>query len=151
MQKRWRSVNKRKWQNVPPLLDELEKKYDRNLGRNGSILVGDKGIMKIGPYGDGCRILPEEAHRAFPVPDKTLPRVKGTHQDDFFLACHNNTQPCSNFDYAAPLAEIALLGDIAMLAGLKRRVEWDSKAMRCTNMPELNKYVKSSSRKGWQA
>ncbi|MDA3925462.1 MAG: Gfo/Idh/MocA family oxidoreductase [Kiritimatiellae bacterium] len=149
VQKRWRSVNKRKWQNVPPLLDELEKKYNRNLGRNGSLLVGDKGVMVIGPYGDGCRILPEEAHRAFPVPNKILPRVKGTHQDDFFQACHNKTQACANFDYSAPLAEIALLGDLAMLAGPKRRLQWDSDAMRCTNMPELNQYLNPASRDGW--
>jgi hypothetical protein len=112
--------------------------------------VGDKGVMTIGPYGDGCRIVPEEAHRAFPVPEKTLPRVKGTHQEDFFQACHNNTKACANFDYSVPLAEIVLLGDLAMLAGPHRRVEWDSDAMRCPNMPELNQYVKSTYRAGWK-
>ncbi len=148
--KRWRSVNKREWQNVPPLLDELEKKYNRNFGNNGSLLVGDKGIMCMGSFGDGCRMVPEKAHRAFPVPEKVLPRVKGTHQDDFFQACHNGTQACANFEYSVPLAEIALLGNIAMLAGLKRRVEWDTDAMRCTNMPELNKYLKPTYRDGWK-
>ena len=147
--KRWRNTAKRDLQNLPPLLLELEKKYGRDFGRNGSLLVGDKGIMTIGEFGDGCRIVPEEAHRAYPIPDKVLPRVKGTHQEDFFNACRNGTQACANFEYSAPLAEIALLGNIAMLAGLKRRVEWDGAAMRCTNLPELNTHVKTTCREGW--
>ena len=150
VERRWRNVLKREWQNVPPLLGELEKKYGRDFGRNGSLLVGDKGIMTIGEFGDGCRIVPEEAHRAFPIPDKILPRVKGTHQEDFFQACRGGTQACANFEYSAPLAEIALLGNLAMLAGLKRRVEWDSAAMRCTNLPELNRHVKTAYRDGWK-
>jgi len=149
--KRWRNVAKREWQNLPPLVLELEEKYGRNFGRSGSLLVGDKGIISMGPFGESCRIVPEEAHRAFPVPAKVLPRVKGTHQEDFFRACRRGGAPaCANFEYSAPLAEIALLGDIAMLAGLKRRVEWNGAAMRCTNLPELNRFLKTTYRKGWE-
>lgn len=68
---------------------------------------------------------------------------------DFFRACRGGVPACANFDYSAPLAEIALLGNIAMLAGLKRRVEWDGAAMRCTNQPELNRFLKPSCRDGW--
>jgi len=93
--------------------------------------------------------VPEEAQRAFSVPDKVLPRVKGTHQEDFFRACRGGVPACANFEYSAPLAEIALLGNIAILAGLKRRVEWDGAAMRCTNLPELNRYLKPTVRDGW--
>jgi predicted dehydrogenase len=150
VQKRWRCTNKREHQNIPPLARELQKKYDRNFGTDGSLLVGDKGVMTIGEFGEACRIIPEEAHKAFPMPAKQLTRVKGTHQDDFFQACHNGTQACSNFEYAAPLAQIALLGNLAMLAGLKRRVEWDGAAMRCTNLPELNKFVKQPYQNGWK-
>jgi hypothetical protein len=148
--KRWRNVAKREWQNLPPLVLELEKQYNRNFGRAGSLLVGDKGIMTIGEFGDGCRIVPEEAHRAFPVPEKLLPRIKGSHQSDFFRACRGGAPACANFDYSAPLAEIALLGNIAMLAGLKRRVEWDGAAMRCANLPELDRFLKPPYRDGWQ-
>jgi predicted dehydrogenase len=149
VERRWRNVVKREWQNLPPLLPELEKKYGRDFGRNGSLLVGDKGVMTIGEFGDGCRLVPEEAHRAFPVPDKALPRVKGTHQEDFFRACRGGAPACANFEYSAPLAEIALLGNLAMLAGLKRRVEWDGAAMRCVNLPELDQHLKPARREGW--
>ena len=151
VQRRWRCVNKREWQYVPPLALELEKKYGRDFGTNGSLFVGDKGIMTIGEFGDGCRIVPEEAHRAYAAPDKILPRVKGTHQENFFRACRGGAPACSNFEYAAPLAEIALLGNIAMIAGRGRRVEWDGAAMRCTNMPELNRFVRTTYRDGWKS
>mgnify|MGYP001296954985 CR=1 FL=1 len=147
--KRCRNVAKREWQNLPPLVLELEKKYNRNFGRAGSLLVGEKGIMTIGEFRDGCRRVPEEAQRAFPVPDKVLPRVKGTHQEDFFRACRGGAPACANFEYSAPLAGIALLGNIAIVAGLKRRVEWDSAAMRGTNLPELNRCLKPTVRNGW--
>ncbi|HPA18739.1 MAG TPA: Gfo/Idh/MocA family oxidoreductase [Verrucomicrobiae bacterium] len=150
VEKRWRNTARRECQNLPPLLLELEKKYGQAFGRNGSILVGDKGIMTIGEFGDGCRFVPAEANRAFPTPDKVLPRVEGSHRSDFFRACRGGAPACANFDYSAPLAEIALLGNIAMLAGLKCRVEWDGAAMRCTNRPELNRFLKPTYRDGWK-
>jgi predicted dehydrogenase len=137
-------------QNRPPLLVELEKQYGRDFGDNGSLLVGDKGLMTIGPFGDGCRLVPEEAHRAFPKPAATLPRVKGTHQSDFFRACRGGAPACANFDYSEPLAEIVLLGDIAMRAGAGCRVEWDGPAMRCSNQPALDRYLKAEYRDGWK-
>jgi len=78
-----------------------------------------------------------------------------THHSHHLRACRSGGGPaggvpaCANFEYSAPLAEIALLGDIAMLAGLKRRVEWDGAAMRCTNRPELNRFLKPAYRDGW--
>lgn len=36
-----------------------------------------------------------------------------------------------------------------MRAGLNNPVEWDGVAMKSTNRPELNQYVKREYRKGW--
>ncbi len=136
-------------QNFPPLVQELKKKYNRELLKEGSLLVGDKGVMIIGKHGGGCRIIPEEAHRAFPKPARTLPRAKGGLFQDFFQACRGGTPACSNFDHAGPLAELVALGNAAILAGEGRRIEWDASAMRCTNLPEINSYVKTKYRDGW--
>ena len=136
--------------NRPPRLVELEKKYDRDFGADGSLFIGDKGLMTIGPFGDGCRMVPEEAHRAFPKPPVTLPRIKGTHQDDFFRACRGGAPACANFDYSEPLAEIVLLGDLAMLAGSGKRIDWDGAGMRCTNLSEVNRFLKTTYRDGWR-
>ena len=138
-------------QNRPPLVTELEKKYERTFDDNGSLFVGDKGFMVMGPFGDGCRIVPEEAHRATPRPPATLPRIRGTHQADFFRACRGGPAACANLDYAGPLSEIVLLGSLAMRAGPGKRIEWDAAGMRCTNHPELNNYVTLPARDGWSA
>jgi hypothetical protein len=37
-----------------------------------------------------------------------------------------------------------------MFAGPGKKVEWDVAAMKCTNLPELNKYIKREYRKGWE-
>lgn len=140
----------REFTNRPPRVVELEKKYGRDFGSNGSILIGDKGIMTIGQHGDGCRMVPEEAHRAYPVPDKVLPRIKGTHQDDFLRACRGGEPASSNFDYACPLTEIVLLGDLAMRAGEGKRIDWDGPGMRCKNRPELDRFLKVACRDGWR-
>jgi len=137
------------YQNRPPLVAQIEKQYDRNLGSNGTLYVGDKGMMITDAYGDGVRIVPEEAHRAFKKPAATLPRVKGTHQRDFFRACRGGEPACANFDYSGPLNELVLLGCLAIRAGKGKRIEWDGAAMDCANLPELNKFLKIESRSGW--
>jgi NADH:ubiquinone oxidoreductase subunit C len=52
---------------------------------------------------------------------------------------------------------MVLLGNVAVRAGMKYsenghpvRLDWDATAMRVTNMPEANQYVKSKYRKGWE-
>jgi hypothetical protein len=139
-----------KHQNRPPMVLELEKKYKRELKNGGTIYVGDKGIMYSGNYTGSPRLLPEEAHKAFPVPAKTLPRWKGTHQGNFFQACRDGKPAMSNFDYAGPFCEVVLLGCLAIKAGVHRKVEWDGQALKCTNIPELNALVKREYRKGWE-
>ncbi len=88
------------------------------------VFVGDKGIMAAGNYCEGPRLVPEEKQQAFPVPAKTLPRVKKglTHYTDFLRACKEGGQPpCSNFDYAGPLTEMVLLGCLAIRPAWARR------------------------------
>ncbi len=54
----------------------------------------------------------------------------------------------SNFpDYAGPLTETILLGNLAVWAG--SRVEWDAKKMQATNQPELAGIVRREYREGW--
>ena len=135
--------------NRPPLVAQLEKECKRDLGGNGTLYIGDKGVMYTGTYGDSVRILPEEKQQAFPMPKAILPRIKGSHQSDFFRACRGGEPACSNFDYAAPLAELVVLGNLATRAGLGRKVEWDGPNMRCTNLPDLNQYLQRTNRDGW--
>jgi len=139
--------------NRPKLAAEIEKKYGRKLGNAGSLFVGEKGVMHAGSHGAAPRIVPEEQHKAFPVPAQTLPRIgKGGIWADFLRACKDPSKPCiSDFAaFACPLLEAMYVGHIAMRAGAGKKVEWDGPNMKCTNMPELNKYTGREPRKGWE-
>ena len=137
--------------NRPKLAAEIEKKYDRKLGNAGSLFVGEKGVMHAGSHGKPPRIVPEEQHKAFPMPAATLPRVKGGIWGDFVDAAKGNGAKCiSAFDtFAGPVMEYMYVGHLAMRAGKGKKVLWDGANMKCTNMPELNKYVTREYRKGW--
>jgi hypothetical protein len=37
-----------------------------------------------------------------------------------------------------------------MRAGVGKKLEWDGPNMKCTNMPDLNKYTMREPRKGWE-
>ena len=136
--------------NRPPLVVELEKKYGRTFGGNGSLYVGDKGMMVTGTYGEGVRLIPEEKQKAYPLPPKLLPRVAGGPHGDFFRACRGGDPACSNFETASRLTEMILLGCLAIKAGTGKKVEWDGDKMCCTNLPDINQYLQRTNRDGWK-
>ena len=68
-----------------------------------------------------------------------------------FHAIKHGTTPCSNFvDAAGPLTAFALIGHLAMFAGVGKKLEWDVEKMECTNVPEVNQYARRDYRKGWE-
>ena len=127
----------------------LEQKYARNLRNGGTLYLGTKGIMYTGNYAGSPRILPEQKHRAFPVPDKKLPRVRGTHQDDFLRACKDGQPSCADFSYSGPLSEMVLLGCLAERVGPGKKVEWDAENITSPNHPELEPLIRREYRQGW--
>ena len=136
--------------NRPPLAAELERKHEMSLESSASLFVGERGIMYAGCYGGGVRIVPEERHKAFPMPPPILPRLKGGHFADFFRACRGGGPACADFEYSARLNEMVMLGTLAMCAGPRVRIEWDGPGMRCTNRPDLNRLIQVPSREGWR-
>ncbi|MCX5671525.1 MAG: Gfo/Idh/MocA family oxidoreductase [Planctomycetota bacterium] len=134
----------------PPLVLEWQKKAGFKLESNGTLYVGDKGIMYTACYGGSPTLLPVEKMKEYPVPEKSIPRVKGGHFGDFYEAVRaGKPTACSNFEVAAVLTEIVCLGNLAQKAGVGKKVEWDGAAMKCTNLPELNRLVQLPYRKGW--
>ncbi len=136
--------------NRPPILIELEKKYGKErFEGNATIYVGDKGMMYTGFYGGGARILPEELHKATPVPEMKFERIKGSHTDDFLRGVRDPThKPCANFEVSAPLTELTLLGVLAARQGVGKKIEWDGN--KCTNMPAVNADLQREGREGWK-
>ena len=70
------------------------------------------------------------------------------HHQDWLQAIREDRQAGSNFDYGGSLAELGLLGAIAIrFPGT--RLDWDGDNTRFTNCDEANQYVNPPSREGW--
>ena len=128
------------------------EKKEREIGRrisqgsNGSLFIGDKGMITTGTYGEYTRLIPVEKMKDYHFPPEFLTRSPG-HYRDWIRACKGGSPSCSNFDVAAPFAEWIVLGSLSVR--FPGKLEWDSEKMRITNNSEADKLIKPSFRKGW--
>ncbi len=129
---------------------------------SGCLLVGDKGkIFSPDDYGarffiklnDEKGLTPGDQHEAVKAVPQTIPRNEFQGDADkrqhleWIEACKTGKPSYSNFDTAAYLTEIILLGCVAMRVG--KKLEWDGPGMRAKNAPEAAKYVRRDYRDGW--
>jgi predicted dehydrogenase len=131
---------------VPERPEELEP--DRRMGDQygGALYIGDQGKILTGSRGaTGVRIIPDSKMNAYQRPAKSLPRSIG-HREEWVTACKGGTPAASNFDYAGPLSELVLLGNIA-IRFWQQKLEWNGE--KFTNLPEANQYLHREYRKGW--
>jgi predicted dehydrogenase len=116
-------------------------------GPNGSLLIGSKGMITTGTYGEQTRLIPAaEKMPDYKFPEPLLTRSPG-HYQDWIRACKGGDPACSNFNVSAPFVEWMLLGVIALRVDGK--LEWDAAKGRFTNNAEANKYLRPAFRKGW--
>jgi len=114
---------------------------------NGSLFIGEKGMVTIGCLGDGVRLVPAAKMKDYKLPPPLLTRSPG-HYADWIRPCKGGEAACSNFSVAGPFVQWMLLGVIAMkFAG---KLDWDPQKMRFTNNSEANKHVRPHFRKGWK-
>jgi len=118
---------------------------DRALGADGMMFIGEKGVLLNG-FSGGVRFLSAEQEKSLAPPPKTLPRSAG-HYLEWVNACKGGPPANCNFEFAAPLTEIALLGVVAQRTG--RYLLWDPEGMRFPNDADATALLKSEYRKGW--
>ena len=121
------------------------------LPNTGMLMVGNKMSLLTGGRPNQPRlVISDEKWKSFleNPPAKTIPRVgEEKPQQEWIDAIKNDTLPESNFDYAAELSEMILVGVLAQRFATK--IEYDAQNMKITNHPELNTYLKEPVRKGW--
>jgi hypothetical protein len=137
----------------PPRPEELEE--DREMGAMGHLLVGDKGkiISRRRSDGPAYRLIPESRAKEYGDPPKTLPRSIG-HYDEWIAACKGGAPGGSNFDWAGPLTEVVLLGNVALRPELReeltdKKLLWDGPNLRFTNSDTANRFLRREYRAGW--
>jgi predicted dehydrogenase len=133
---------------MPPLPKELE--FGRDLpSEAGTLLFGSKATVLCSFYYETVRIIPEAKMKELSpsLPAKKIPRVQGGPFAEWLLGCKGGPKPGSNFDYSGPFTEAVLLANVAIRS--RRRIEWDSPAMRVTNVPDANQFITKEYRPGW--
>ena len=131
---------------MPPRPECLEP--GKNLPRaGGSLIVGDKGAILSDNWSGSPQILPEKRKQEYQLPPATIRRSRGPYRD-WIDACKGGSPASSNFDNAARLTEIVLLGKVALRTG--RTIYWDGPRMKATNTPEAEPYIHGYHRKGWE-
>jgi predicted dehydrogenase len=124
----------------PPQPEELEMDHPFAIN-DGTMYVGDKGIML------GSRLIPDKKMTEFGQAPKKLERSPG-HWKEWLDACRGGKPAGSNFaDHAAHLAEVVLLGNIAIR--MNQKLEWDPKNLKFPNCPEADTFVNPPYRQGY--
>jgi len=131
---------------MPARPAELEQ--GRRFGNaDDNLYVGDKGKML------SHRLLPESRNAEYGKPPRLYERSPGHHKE-WLIACKGGPKAGSNFDVSGPMAEVVLLGNIAVRMGQQLyekgiKLYYDGPRMQITNLPEANKYIRDEYRQGW--
>lgn len=142
-------------------------------GANGVMMIGEKGIITTN-VNDGTDLRPrlflaDGTMEAGPDNPPDIEPESG-HQRLWVDACKagfdspEHRALTSSFDYAGPMTETVLMGNLAIRSTMLRRqtasggwefygrkkLLWDGEAMRVTNLEEANRFVGREYRAGWE-
>jgi len=137
-------------EDITTSIRELQEK----LPDSGCLLIGEKGQL-FSPDDYGARFfikLKDEkdltdgrSHEAVKNIPQTIPRNEHPGTGDpkqhleWIAGCKGGPVPYSNFDIAAYLTEIILLGCVALRVG--KPLDWDGPKMRAKNAPEAARFI----------
>ena len=136
---------------------------------NGVIMIGTKGIMTCGVYGANPKIYLNSGELITSENEpKGIDMPEHGHQAFWVDACKagfgskEHKELTSSFDYAGPLTESILMGNLAIRSyGLtetngnrisypgRKKLLWDGVNMKVTNFDAANQFVKRVYREGW--
>lgn len=157
---------------IRPFLPEFipaDEPLEEN-GTNGVFLIGTKGVMTCATYANNPKVY-LKGGKKLEMPKVTQTAPEWGHQIAWTEACKAGFNSdahkglTSSFDYAGPLVETVLMGNLAIRSYNVRNLRadgknydypgrkkllWDGKNMKITNFDEANQFVKREYREGWK-
>ncbi len=140
---------------------------------NGVLIIGEKGIISTN-INDSSPMMPklflnDGTREAGPDLPKDMESEYG-HQRKWVDACKAGFKSkehlalTSSFDYAGPMTETVLMGNLAIRSYMlrkenskgqmeffaRKKLLWDGENTRITNIEEANQFVGRTYRKGWE-
>ncbi|MFC4872579.1 Gfo/Idh/MocA family protein [Negadavirga shengliensis] len=140
---------------------------------NGVLIIGEKGIISTN-INDSSPLMPKlylnDGTTEFGPEKEENDEPEYGHQRKWVDACKagfnspEHKALTSSFDYAGPMTETVLMGNLAIRSYMLRRENakgqaeyygrkkllWDGENMRITNLEEANQFVGREYRKGWE-
>jgi hypothetical protein len=109
--------------------------------------MGSKGMIL------GNQILPNALQESYVRPEPYLPSSPG-HRMEWILASKGGDPAGSNYEWAGPLTETVLLGNIALRPELREKLSFESlnfdpENLSFPNMPEADQFIHKKYREGW--
>ncbi len=142
-------------------------------GENGMVMIGEKGILVCGLYGNDPKLYTKDGQKFVGAEksDAVKNMPENGHQILWTEACkagfnskeHKGLH--SSFDFAGPLTESVLMGNLAIRSYTlrasradgkgftypgRKKLTWDGPNMKITNFDEANQFVKREYRDGWK-
>lgn len=129
----------------PPRIQGIDEGIQ--LGAGGTLFIGSKGMIL------GDRILPQSLADSYTRPEPYIESSPGHHQE-WINACKGGDPAGSSYDWAGPLTETVLLGNIAIRPELREKLSYhtlkfDPEAFRFPDMPEADSFLHYEYRNGW--
>ena len=126
-------------------------KDNETLGANGLMLIGDDGCLTSD--WNKWKLHPEKKAIEYGAPPKKLVRSPG-HHAEWIRACKGGEKGGSNFDWAGPMTEAILLGNVALRPQLREKLTkvkllWDAENLAFSNCEEANQFLRREYRPGW--
>ena len=129
----------------PMQIPELEE--NMKMGAGGTLFVGDKGKIL------DSTILPVSLRNSYKAPTPYIPSSPG-HEEEWIAACKGGKPAGSDFEWAGPLTETVLLGNIAIRKELKetlsgKLLKFDPEKFSFPDIPEADQFLQTTYREGW--
>lgn len=141
--------------------------------QNGVLMIGEKGIISTN-INDSSPLTPKlylyDGETEFGPDKEEMPEPEYGHQRKWVDACkagfnsEEHLNLTSSFDYAGPMTETVLMGNLAIRSYMlrkessnggfdffaRKKLLWDGENMKITNLEEANQFVTRNYRPGWK-
>jgi predicted dehydrogenase len=148
----------------PERPDELGPDEQMGNDDGGAIITGTKGKIMCSCYGANPTLLPTSRKSETANIPQTIARVPEGHYVQWVNACiagYGQKTLSSPFEYAGPLTETILMGNLALrsynIRGTngkgypgRKKLLWDAVNMKITNFDEANQFVRREYRQGYK-
>lgn len=128
-------------------LDWGDKKEKKWWDHAGAVIVGTNGRIHATGHNATFRLFPEAQFKNV-VKERPLSvdQSRG-HEADWFIACRGGKPAWAEFEYASPLNEFLMLGNVA--TQFEEALDFDPSACRIVNNADADKLLRAEYREGW--